>query len=702
MAKLRPDEKILARALLASGHVDRESMQAALGRLKVKRRQGSPVTLQDLLVKRGLAEIEDIEEVLGGSRKGSGSGDTWRAYTAADSVSFVDSLERRRKKKKKLAPPVAKTPPELDETMPLNMRAVTPPAKGAFGKQSLLAAGFALEETGTGTHDGSQTIGEIDQTLTMNTHEAAEAALQHIKARAAVEKARSESRLRERRDTKQNQIRVLLGAAVGVAVLIVLALVFLRGGGATVDPDLGKDLGSIDQGKEPKKSNQIQQLFDKASALETGEKYGDAVSIWEQLKSQFDDQLTKEQKEKAKSSLIRVSQLEVFQRELDAAHKNAEAFRSDKKYRDAIETLSGVLDRYVQFKTLPMSVRARDWLVQVFDESNAQSNGGTKIPRPSPFRDGEKPKPIKQPVEVKPLVLPAEPSQRKEKFQKLARLGQEKVNSLRADIDSQKQSRDAQVQLEAKRAIEATKKRPLKIEISKNYTLNGAVIKRYDSRGFTLDAGGSEISFLWSAADLFLAYRIRKLGAQNDPRSLLDLGRFCVEQQLFDEARQVYSKVLRAKPGWASQIPDVEALERQTRLFQGHFQPLGGGLIELEYDFRSKSQLRDFDRSTKAEIKSGRLELRGDKIFPIVLKNLIFEDRVTVSMSPRSASRKALIACGFVEATGSNRRGILLAYQPQVQGLALLSWRNGGTKPLKKPTRLSRIPKRLDFEWRDG
>lgn len=700
MAKLRPDEKILARALLASGHVDRESMQAALGRLKVKRRKGSPVTLQDILVKRGLAEIEDIEEVLGGSRKGSGSGDAWRAYTAADSVSFVDSLERRRKKKKKLAPPVAKTAPELDETMPIQMTPVAPP-EGTFGKQSLLAAGFALEETGTGTHDGSQTVSQIDQTLTMNTHEAAEAALQHIKARAAAEKARSESRLRERRVTKQHRIRVILGAAVGVAVLIVLALVFLRGNG-TPEPDLGKDLGTIDQDKGKKQSDQIQALFDKAEALETGEKYGDAVSVWEQLKSQFNDQLSIEQKETVRLSLLRVSQLEVFQRELEAALKSAEDLRSDKKYRDAIETLSGVLDRYGQFKTVPMSVRAKAWLVTVFDESNAATNNGTKIPRPSPFRDGKEPKPIKKTIEVKPLVLPAEPKKRKERFQRLASLGQKKVDSLRAEIDSQKKSREAQVQLEAKRAIEATKKRPLKIEISKNYTLNGAVVKRYDSRGFTLDAGGSEISFLWSAADLLLAYRIRKLGAQNDPRSLMDLGRFCVEQQLFDEARQVYSKVLRAKPSWANQIPDVETLERQTRLFQGHFQPLGGGLVELEYDFRSQSQLRDFDRSSKADIKSGRLELRGDKIFPIVLKNLIFEDRVTISMSPRSASRKALIACGFVEATGKNRRGILLAYQPQVQGLALLNWRNGGTKPLKKPTRLSRTPKRLDFEWRNG
>lgn len=704
MAKLRPDEKILARALLASGHVDREAMQAALGRLKSKRKKGSPITLQDILVKRGLAEIEDIEEVLGSSRKGSGSGDTWRAYTAADSMSFVDSLERRRKKKKKLAPPVSKPSPELDETMPIEMKPVSSvplPQKGAFGKQSLLAAGFALEETGTGTHDGSQTIDYDTQTMTMNTHQAAEAALQHVKARAALEKARSESRTRERRVSRQHQVRVLLGAAVAIAIVVVLALVFLREDTIRED-EVGKNLGTIQQDKDPKTTDPIQSLIDKANALETGEKYGDALAVWEELRSKYSEKLSKEQAKDAKEAFLRVSKLEVYQRELEAALKAAEALRSDKKFRDAIETLSGVLDRYPQFKSAPMSVRARDWLVKLFDESNGATNKGTEIPRPSPFRDGKKTEPEKKGVEVTPLVLGPEPESRKAKFRDLTRRSEAKVKALRGKINEQKKERDAQIKLEAKRAIEASKKRPLTIDISKNYTLKNAVIKRYDNRGFTLDANGSEISFLWSAADLFLAYRIRKLGAQNDPRSLLELGRFCVEQQLFDEARQAYSKVLRAKPSWANQIPDVETLERQTRLFQGHFQPLGGGLVELEYDFRSSSQLRDFDRSSKADIKSGRLELKGDKIFPIVLKNLIFEDRVTLTMSPRSASRKALIACGFVEATGSNRRGLLLAYQPQVQGLALLSWRNGGTKPLRKPARLSRTPKRVDFEWRDG
>ena len=35
MAKLRPDEKTLVRALLASGRIDRESMQGALGHLTI-------------------------------------------------------------------------------------------------------------------------------------------------------------------------------------------------------------------------------------------------------------------------------------------------------------------------------------------------------------------------------------------------------------------------------------------------------------------------------------------------------------------------------------------------------------------------------------------------------------------------------------------------------------------------------------------
>jgi tetratricopeptide (TPR) repeat protein len=708
--KLRPDEKTLARALLASGRVDRLSMQSALGLLKSQRGEGSSTTLQDILIKRGLASVEDIAGVLEPGRKRHRGrpeplGDSWKAYSAADSVSFVDSLERRRKRKKKLPRPLNKGS-DCDEVQPLLGEA--PAEKALFDKNSLLAAGFALEETAAGSSGAGDAIDHDDLTLTLDTHKAAEAALAHIKARASVERARSASRQRERKRSKGR--RVLSGLAVAVAVSL-MAVLFLIFRAEPKPGNAGKDQAASNVGRDQESAVQtsadqsIAGIIEKAINLERGESFGDALTLWLELKNQDTSSLTRAQRKLLAQSIRRLGRLDAFKIALEEAITKVEELRQGGHLREAIELLSGVIDSYPNLPPSSIGNRGKKLLVEIFDESNtASNNAGSKIPRPSAFRGAKaKPKaaPKREPDRVKKLILGAEPGERIRRFRALMARGKQRVEKTGRSIVKQRQLRDAHVQEEAKRAVEASRKRPLTVKISKRYTLNNAVVKRYSSRGFTLDSKGTEISFLWSSADPQLAYRIRKLGAQNNPQSLLDLGRFCVEKRLFTEARKAYKRALDIDRSLFSKVPDLESLEQETRLFQGRFQSLGGGLIDLFYDFRSKSQLKDFDNGTKSSIKAGRLELKGAKIFPFILKNLIFENRVSLTLSPRSASRKALLAFGIMEASKA-RRGLLFAYQPQAQGLVLLLWENGGTKPLGKPSRLARNPKRLDFDWKDG
>lgn len=704
--KLRPDEKELVRLMLASKRIDRDTMQKALGKLKSRRKQGRSTTLQELLVKKGLASKEEIENLLkdpsGPTRNRK---EVWREYSEADSASFTDSLERKRRRSKNRRGKRRSKTKTQSTRQPVE--------------------GFALAETATEVGDTMTAqvdfgnLGNLEdtntdtKTMAIDAKAAALAALEKLGARAAEEERRKHEEEQQRKAEQAKQRPVIIGVVLLLLVVIGgVGFVLLSDDKAKPGPD--KAQATDPKAKKPQLSEaEVKDLKDKASSLERGEMYGDARQVWQTLGN--DKNAAEPLKEQVNSNLMRLRHFENFKNRSDRVLNDVRDLRNNSQFKEAMGILEQLLAAHPKCKDSPTAKRLERLQANIREQANAQivSADGKKprIPRPKPFGDKPKDPKNRDPKNRDPKTpktaayepLPPEPAARTQQFKTTRERGRVRVRDLRLRIQQAKRAQQQRFLKEAKRVLAESKNQPQDVSLSKGFKLRGAVVSAYDEKGFTLSARKSQVSFRWDSADPLLAYKIRRMGVGEDALSWLDLGRFCMERRLFDQAERAYDKARSLKSNLDSRIPDVKTLEHNSRLFRGQFKRLGGGFLELDYDFQTTDQQRDFDSASRFSVRRDRLEITGQKIFYARLKNLVFRDEVSVSFSPRSASRKALIAAGVTvyKKGRSSPEGLLFAYQPSTLAVVLLSWQNGGSKPVQKAQRLPRSPKKLTFDF-DG
>ncbi|MBX3471400.1 MAG: DUF1570 domain-containing protein, partial [Planctomycetes bacterium] len=245
------------------------------------------------------------------------------------------------------------------------------------------------------------------------------------------------------------------------------------------------------------------------------------------------------------------------------------------------------------------------------------------------------------------------------------------------------QARLGEVQrAEAARARAASERAPLDLELAPGYLLKATVISDLDERGFTARAAGSSdaIARTWATVPAEVALRVRRLAVREDvAEDQLRLGRWCLANYHFDEARQAFARAVSLDPRLLGQVPDVSEVVRAGRLFAGRLQRTGSSL-ELAYGFGRPAEASDFqdEPGARGVLREGRLEVRGKGSFLTALTEIGFEGRVEVKAVLGPASRDALSVAGVAFAAGTRREVAWLVAVARSSGDLLLLRRADG------------------------
>jgi tetratricopeptide (TPR) repeat protein len=215
-----------------------------------------------------------------------------------------------------------------------------------------------------------------------------------------------------------------------------------------------------------------------------------------------------------------------------------------------------------------------------------------------------------------------------------AKDGLDRVAALRAKLAEEKAAVAAGRTAALEQAKKASAERPLTLQVVPGLKLEKAVVTALDAERFALSANGDEVAFAWDAVDPAIALRIRRLGLREDQASdLVAHGLWCVGRRLFDEAKKAFKKAQQLDP--ELRPPDVDRLERASRVWNGSFERRGG-TIELRYAFDEPNHGADWPAFTPGVgggVTDGKLLVRGTGVFLVGLQDVGFTQTIDVQAS---------------------------------------------------------------------
>jgi tetratricopeptide (TPR) repeat protein len=241
--------------------------------------------------------------------------------------------------------------------------------------------------------------------------------------------------------------------------------------------------------------------------------------------------------------------------------------------------------------------------------------------------------------------------------------GAERVAALRARLADEKAAAAAGRTAALEQAKKASTERPLTLQVVPGLKLEKAVVTALDAERFALSAGGDEVAFAWDAVEPAIALRIRRLGLREDqPGDLVAHGLWCVGRRLFDEAKKAFKRAQALDP--ALRTPDVDRLERASRVWNGSFERRGG-TIELRYAFDQPNHGADWPAFTPGVgggVTDGKLLVRGTGVFLVGLQDVGFTQTVDVQASLEKVTSPTVGgAVGVSFAAGTPREETWLA-----------------------------------------
>ena len=189
-----------------------------------------------------------------------------------------------------------------------------------------------------------------------------------------------------------------------------------------------------------------------------------------------------------------------------------------------------------------------------------------------------------------------EPPERRERFASEARQGARVVAAMRAAIDQARAKAEDRRQAISARVRALSEQSPLDLELG-GVRFQGAKVSRYDERGFSLEAGGNEVSFEWTrlaARDPQLALLVRRLALRpEEALDQLELGRWCLVHRLWDAAQDAFRQAVLLDARLKSRVPDVGKIARSSQVFRGRVVRLANSLA-LTYDFHLAAHNADW------------------------------------------------------------------------------------------------------------
>lgn len=363
-------------------------------------------------------------------------------------------------------------------------------------------------------------------------------------------------------------------------------------------------------------AERLVKLQEEAKRAEDAGEYGHALELYARLKPEVRERFAEDEK--------RLASLEEYRRTIAdavAAFEGARARGGEgKKELQALERLrvdprrSSHAGRQLQQKLLELT---------------------------APGDDGQGPRADATP-------RPTGPSPEEQKARALAR-----VQELEARIAREREDQRTSQAAAAERAKAASTKRPLRVELG-SFVLEKAVVSEMTSRGFVLEGPNrTRIALRWGGVRPELAYEVRRLAVRDDvasggaaaARDQFELGRFCLENHLFLEARRAFQRAVELDGKLLAKVPDTEALERASKVFHGSLERMGASELAIRYGFQDDSQGEDLEGGGWA-IKNGRLETTGTGTFLALWKEVAWSGAAQVTATV-ATHKDAQVAVGL-------------------------------------------------------
>lgn len=246
---------------------------------------------------------------------------------------------------------------------------------------------------------------------------------------------------------------------------------------------------------------------------------------------------------------------------------------------------------------------------------------------PSEFKGGVPPIALATPKEIEP--------ERTDALAKLSADGLAYLGRVKEWIGEQRTYRDTVAAREAKRVKEATSETPnarflRRIEIPGGLVLNDAVVSKYDGQGFALKdtVKRAEWGSLWTQ-NPDLGFEVRRLAADpGEPRDFMRLGRWCARFRYFTQAKSAFRKAAGMDSSLANRVPDLDTLEKETKLFNGKL-ARSGNSVRVTWNFDTSTDVADFDPQGSIWTANGKLHLECREKTPAVcmgVKSVVFKD----------------------------------------------------------------------------
>ena len=125
-------------------------------------------------------------------------------------------------------------------------------------------------------------------------------------------------------------------------------------------------------------------------------------------------------------------------------------------------------------------------------------------------------------------------------------------------------------------------------------------------------------------------------------RDHLEVGKVFLLAKEYDEAARCFEKAVAQDAALKPFCPDLERLRAAARIFRGQF-TANGNRLGVRWGFKNEDEADDFiavEGRRRIAPKAG-LELTGNQIAYVVVKDIPFRDRVKVSTNPVNASSSA-------------------------------------------------------------